>query len=40
MIDGNDEINGVLILNITPPSLSSYTIDINENTLTFSFDEK
>ena len=40
IIDSTDEINGVLIPNITPPNLSSYTIDINENTLTFSFYEK
>ena len=40
IIDSTDEINGVLIPNITPPSLANYTIDINENTVTFSFDEK
>ena len=39
MIDSTDGINGTLIPDITPPSLSRYTIDINENTLTFSFDE-
>ena len=40
MIDSTDGINDILIPNITPASLSSYTIDINENSLTFSFDEK